>query len=168
MKRAAGLLTTVVALFFCFASLTYASDAYEYVNWVDASGTFLHAANERETTVSTFVKFREVVTEGMVKQLGHFLCRHNDIQLQVPIAEIRSIKVAEKPKAFARNPYPSRVQALVLTMKNGKSFNVTVEKDMGFSLANYEYIEFKYFSPISNRFEYGGVLGDKLREIRFD
>jgi hypothetical protein len=168
MKRTAGLLTVIFAFLFCFVSVSHAMDAYDSVNWIDASGTIVYAGKGRETTASVFAMYSEVVNKDTYKQPAHFLCKHNNIEIQIPIAEIRSIKVSEGYKAFGRNPYPNKLQSLTLTMKNGKVFDVAVDKNMSFGLSNFESIEFKYFSPISDKFEFGSVLGESLREIRFD
>jgi len=168
MKRIVLSFSLLLAVCFAGATAAFGYDAYEALLWIDANGTFLHATSDRDTALNSFIQYREVVKAGSKKKPGYFMCTHEGIPMQAPIKDIRSIKLWHKSGEIARKALPDKYNKLVLTMKDGREYKVEVERSMGYALANHDYIEFKYFNTITNKYEYGGIMGNKLREIRFE
>ncbi len=148
-------------------SSVFSFGGYKDLLWIDFRGYTVHVLADGSTTLTSFLRYREVRFEDSTRKPGHFLCTHENIRKEIPVRDIKSIKLRMGAEEFATSPRNDRLQQLVLTTRDGRSFDVTVDKNMGFSLANDSAIQFKYYDPIQQLFSFGSISGDSLREIYF-
>lgn len=158
----------LTACLLLLAGQAFGMGGYRDLLWIDAKGYAVHVIADGTTTLTSFLRYREVRYEKNTRKPGHFVCVQDGIRKQIPVREIRSIKLELSAENFAGSPRTDRLQRLVLTMKNGESFKAWVERTMGHGLSNDDYVEFKYWDPVSQEFTFGGFNGDTLRELRFE
>jgi hypothetical protein len=148
-------------------SSVFSFGGYKDLLWIDQRGYTIHVLADGSTTLTSFLRYRQIRFEDDTRLPGHFLCTHENIRKEIPVRDIKSIKLRLSVEQFGASPRNDRLQQLVLTTRDGQSFDVTVDKSMGFSLANDSAIQFKYYDPIQQRFTFGSISGDSLREIHF-
>lgn len=162
-----SLLLAGCLLMFSVATV-WSMGGYKDLLWIDAKGYAVHVIADGSTTLTSFLRYREVRNEDTIRKPGHFVCTQDGIEKQVPVREIESIKLALKAEYFAGSPRADRLKRLIMTMKDGDSFEVMVEENMAVALCNDPFLELKYWDPVSQQFLFGGFNGDSLRELRFD
>ncbi len=145
-----------------------AMGGYKDLLWIDIHGTVLHRLEDGTFTLNSFARYREVRYEDSTRKPGHFVCFHEGIAKEIPVRDIKSIKLRLSAEQYAKSPRADRLKLLVLTMKDGQSINVEVQENMGYSLANDTAIQFKYYDPIQKKFTFGSLYSADLRELRFE
>ncbi len=149
------------------AGAAFGTNAYDQLLWVDAKGYIVYATPDGETSLKSFIRYRLVKSKGSDLKPGYFKCQYENVETQIPVDEIRSLKLKYTFKELATLRPDDRYNRVILTRRDGQQFEVWVERDMGYSLADFQYLELKYFNGVSNSYEFGGVTGDALREIHF-
>ena len=149
-------------------SLAYGLGGYKDLLWIDARGYIIHVTADGSTTLTSFLRYREVRYEKNTRKPGHFVCVQDGIEKQIPVRDIRCIKLALDMEDLEESPYADRLQRIILTMKNGESFHARVASTIGRALSNDEYLMLKYWDPVTQQFTFGGFNGNTIREIRFE
>jgi len=168
MRKGTSRALLLSACLLLLAATAFAMGGYKDLLWIDAKGHAIHVIADGTTTLTSFLRYREVRLENSNRKPGHFVCTQDGIEKQIPVREIRSIKLALSAEQFSGSPRSDRLSRLILTMKDGESFEVLVKDNMAFGLCNDESIEFKYWDPVTEQFLFGGFNGSSLREIRFN
>lgn len=166
-----GLFCRTLLMTACLMLLTapvFGMGGYKDLLWIDAKGYAVHVIADGNTTLTSFLRYREVRNEPSARKPGHFVCTQDGIEKQVPVREIRSIKLALSAEEYGKSPRSDRLTRLILTMKNGESFKVWVKENMAHGLCNDDNLVIKYWDPVSQRFQFGAFNGFTLREIRFE
>ncbi len=149
------------------ACQVWALGGYKELLWIDAMGYTIHTAADGNPTLTTFLRYREVRFEKNTRKPGHFLCNQDGIDKEIPVRDISGIRLKLPLEQLQKTAREDRLRNVVLTMKDGSVYDVTVERNLGFALANDDFIEFKYWDPVTGAWAFGGVAGDTLREVRF-
>lgn len=165
LRRATLLMACFILAGACSA---FGLGGYKDLLWIDHGGYIIHARADGETTMTPFVAYREVRYETNTRKPGHFVWTQDNIAKQTPVREIQNIKLKLSFEDLRKKPGTEVLRHVVVTMKNGMSFDGMVEQSIGDSLANDAWIEVKYLDPATETMEFGGIDGLAIREVVFN
>ncbi len=168
--RKVHVLSIGLALFglLMFCSTLCASGGYDQLYWIDAKGYMMHATPDQGNVVTSFIRYRQYSQEGDKVKPGYFQCIRNGMEMQISVYDIKQIRLKNSYNSFQIMLGDNKLKELVVILRDGRSFDVSVTDNMGTSLANHPYIELKYYNPVTQKYEFGGFAGDTIREINFD
>lgn len=168
--RKVRVLSVCLAVFgmLLLSNSTFASGGYDQLYWIDARGYILHKTADQGVVITSFIRYRQYSQEGDNVKPGYFQCTRNGMDMQISVHEIKQIRLKYSVGSFNEILGEEKLQPLILILRDGRSFEVSVAENMGASLANHPYVELKYYNPVTQKYEFGGFAGKTIREINFE
>ncbi len=159
-------LVVLVMILSCGSLL--ASGGYDQLYWIDAKGYILHQTEAQGGEITSFIQYRQYSQTGDKVKPGYFKCIRNGMEFQIAVKEIKQIRLKNSMDNLKVMLGSDKYKQLILILRDGRSFDVSVTANMGESLANHPYIELKYYNPVTKKYEFGGFAGNTIREINFE
>lgn len=125
------------------------------VSWYNAKGYVYYYTSQGVETKKMFLQVRDVNQFLSPHIEQHFRCYFEDVEIQVPVTEIRSLVRDEGGNT------------VIVTRLDGYSYRAVLPKDMGDSLTGFSWPGFLLFNEITGSFEEGYLDGKEITRIEF-
>ncbi|THB67794.1 MAG: hypothetical protein D6E12_07900 [Desulfovibrio sp.] len=154
MKRSHTLFCLIAAAGLVLAAATVWAAT---THWYNAKGYVYYITTDNDmVTKKMFLQIRDVNEFQSAHQDEHFRCFFEDVEIHVPIREIRSIVVNADGET-----------AIITRRADGYSYTVLLPKNMGDSLTGLTWAMFLLYNEVNSEFEEGAVDGRLMTKIEF-
>lgn len=123
--------------------------------WIDTPGYVVYKNDRGDVVKKEFTKYRDVKFAEKPKKVGYFHCRHDSIDVQIHVDDLKTIKI------------DPMIDYGALVTTEAKEFAVYVPMDLANSLTNMNHLEISFQNKINLREEVGFILGTDILEIHF-
>jgi len=153
MKTGHKLFSLAAAVvFLLFASQAMCADKV----WINVEGYVLFKNDKGVVVKKNFVRYRDIRFDDNPKKIGHFFCLYDNIETQISVKEIEKITLIKGSKEVD------------ITTRSGKKHKVFIERDLGLSLTNADYMQIKYLNNITEKMDMGYVPSYLIEEVHFN